>query len=158
MPTPAPGQPPLYTGMMDCVRQTIKSEGLGAFYKGTVPPLLGVGLCVAIQFAAVEQAKSFFTTRNADGSVVPLTWSQHYMSGAFAGVANSVVSGPVEHLRTRLQVQRAGEAAFKGPMDALSQIYKRNGIAGIFKGQVATILRYVCCPSRLCRAADALPQ
>jgi len=27
------------------------------------------------------------------------------LAGAFAGVANSVVSGPVEHIRTRLQVQ-----------------------------------------------------
>ena len=33
MPTPAPGQSPLYTGMVDCVKKTIQHEGVTAFYK-----------------------------------------------------------------------------------------------------------------------------
>jgi hypothetical protein len=33
MPTPAPGQSPLYTGMVDCVKKTVQREGPSAFYK-----------------------------------------------------------------------------------------------------------------------------
>ena len=32
---------PLYKGMMDCVKKTIKWEGLGGFYKGFISPLWG---------------------------------------------------------------------------------------------------------------------
>lgn len=40
MPTPAPGQAPMYTSMMDCVRKTAASEGMGAFYKVRLSAIL----------------------------------------------------------------------------------------------------------------------
>jgi len=132
-----------YSGMMDCVTKTIRNEGAMALYKGTLSPLAGVGLCVSIQFAAVEQMKAFFAARNRSPSD-PLTWSQHYLCGAVAGVANSIVSGPVEQIRSLLQVQSASkssEAAFHGPVDAVKKIYSSYGFGGIYRGQLITILR-----------------
>lgn len=71
-----------------------------------MPPLLGIGVCVSIQFGAMEYSKRFFGQRNVahgeggkDG--MTLTGSQLFASGVFAGLANGVVSGPVEHLRIR---------------------------------------------------------
>ena len=66
-------------------------------------PLLGIGVCVSIQFAGMEYSKRLFSTRNVasgigDGS---LTGSQYFASGVIAGLSNSVVSGPVEHIRIR---------------------------------------------------------
>lgn len=71
--------------------------------QGTLTPLLGIGLCVSIQFAGLEYSKRIFAARNiasgkGDG---PLTGSQYFVSGVIAGLANSVVSGPVEHIRIR---------------------------------------------------------
>ena len=34
MPTPAPGQAPLYAGTVDCVLKTVKGEGVKGLYKG----------------------------------------------------------------------------------------------------------------------------
>ena len=34
--------PPLYTGMMDCVTKTVRTEGWRGLYKGMGSPLLGV--------------------------------------------------------------------------------------------------------------------
>ncbi|KAJ1967332.1 Mitochondrial carrier protein ymc2 [Dispira parvispora] len=61
-----------------------------------------------------------------------------------AGLANSVVSGPVEHIRTRLQVQTASASStltYRGPWDCICKIYQSHGIAGLYKGQVATAWR-----------------
>jgi len=33
MPTPAPGQAPLYAGVGDCLKKTIRNEGASALYK-----------------------------------------------------------------------------------------------------------------------------
>ncbi|KAI8986596.1 mitochondrial carrier domain-containing protein [Pilobolus umbonatus] len=129
---------PLYSGMMDCVRQTKAKEGLAGFYKGTMTPLVGIGACVSIQFVVLEAMKRHY--RQINNSISgDLTNSQLYLAGAASGVANSVVSGPVEHIRTRLQVQTGD--GFKGPIDCIRQIYRSHGIQGIYKGQMVTVAR-----------------
>ncbi|SAM05598.1 hypothetical protein [Absidia glauca] len=131
---------PIYKNMMDCVRQTREKEGLKGFYKGTLTPLVGIGACVSIQFVVLEAMKRHFAP---NGEV--LTNGQLYLAGAASGIANSIVSGPVEHIRTRLQVQTSANAGnglyFRGPVDAIKKIYAQHGIAGIYKGQGITMAR-----------------
>ncbi|KAI9503559.1 Mitochondrial carrier protein ymc2 [Coemansia spiralis] len=137
-------QPDLYSGTMDAVRKTIRNDGFSGFYKGTSTPLVGVGLCVSIQFLVMEHMKRTFAHINntPKGQPPALTASQLYIAGATAGVANSIVSGPVEHIRVRLQVQTAGASAqYKGPIDCISQIYRNFGVGGIYRGQIPTIVR-----------------
>jgi solute carrier family 25 carnitine/acylcarnitine transporter 20/29 len=159
MQTAAPGT---FAGMGDCAGKLLKNEGPLAFYKGTLTPLLGIGVCVSIQFGAAERTKRFFVEQNKrrglggpDGSL--LTGGQLAMSGVAAGLANSVVSGPVEHIRIRtyqlessaepdlrssgLQTQSATNPAYRGPWDAFKKIGGEYGIRGIFKGQGVTLLR-----------------
>ena len=67
-------------------------------------PLLGIGLCVSIQFGALEWSKRLFAAQNArSGRGGPggatLSSGQLFLAGSFAGLANGVVSGPVEHIR-----------------------------------------------------------
>ncbi|KAK9720277.1 Mitochondrial carrier protein ymc2 [Basidiobolus ranarum] len=158
-PTPAPGAAPLYKGTIDCVKQTIAKEGFAGFYKGTTTPLVGVGACVSIQFLVLEAVKRTYTDINrrsgkgAESNMLSL--SQLYVAGAASGVANSIVSGPVEHIRTRLQVQTSSAPAiasgagsqvpskvfYTGPVDCIQKIYKSHGLRGIYKGQVATMIR-----------------
>ena len=113
-----------YSGMVHCAGGILRNEGPFAFYKasvlglslshvdsletlsgsqGTLTPLLGIGLCVSIQFAGLEYSKRLFSARNVASGVGdgPLTGAQYFASGVIAGLANSVVSGPVEHIRIR---------------------------------------------------------
>ncbi|KAG6879654.1 hypothetical protein C0992_000096 [Termitomyces sp. T32_za158] len=131
-----------YKGMVDCAGGILKNEGPLAFYKGTLTPLLGIGVCVSIQFGALEWTKRYFAEqnrRNGKGSL--LTGSQLFTAGVFAGLANGVVSGPVEHIRIRLQTQSNTNPLYAGPWDAIKKIYSGYGIAGIYKGQAVTLLR-----------------
>lgn len=135
-----------YSGMLHCAGGILKNEGPLAFYKGTLTPLLGIGVCVSIQFGALEYSKRFFARRNLEeGKGGPtgfmLTGPQLVAAGIFAGVANGVVSGPVEHIRIRLQTQSAQNPTYSGPWDAIKKIYSSHGIAGIYKGQGVTLLR-----------------
>ncbi|KAG6873452.1 hypothetical protein C0995_015541 [Termitomyces sp. Mi166 len=135
-----------YKGMIDCAGGILKNEGPLAFYKGTLTPLLGIGVCVSIQFGALEWTKRYFAEQNrrngkggSNGSL--LTGSQLLTAGVFAGLANGVVSGPVEHIRIRLQTQSNANPMYAGPWDAIKKIYSGYGIAGIYKGQAVTLLR-----------------
>ncbi|OCH87876.1 mitochondrial carrier [Obba rivulosa] len=135
-----------YSGMFDCAGGILKNEGPLAFYKGTLTPLLGIGVCVSIQFGVLEYSKRYFAQKNAlqgrgGPSGTELTNGQLFASGVFAGVANGVVSGPVEHIRIRLQTQPAKNPVYAGPWDAIKKIHSSYGIAGIYKGQVVTLWR-----------------
>ncbi|CAG8654617.1 10741_t:CDS:2 [Ambispora gerdemannii] len=159
---PSPGQKPRYSSLLDCVKKTRQQEGFTAFYKGTTTPLVGIGACVSIQFVILEHMKRVFNERNANKvvkenvglSFIPLNNLQLYCAGALAGTANSFVSGPVEHIRTRLQVQTKSAPTtiskslahdalpfFRGPIDCFRYLYKSRGIRGIYKGQGITIIR-----------------
>ncbi|KIJ60040.1 hypothetical protein HYDPIDRAFT_170453 [Hydnomerulius pinastri MD-312] len=66
---------------------------------------------------------------------------QLVIAGVGAGLANDFVSGPVEHIRIRLQTQSNTNPLYKGPFDAIKKIASEHGIAGPFKGQCITFLR-----------------
>lgn len=68
--------------------------------------MLGIGVCVSIQFGVLEYAKRIFTVQNLargeggeEGKM--LSGGQLVIAGVAAGLANGVVSGPVEHIRIR---------------------------------------------------------
>jgi len=135
-----------YTGMVQCATGIFKNEGPLAFYKGTLSPLLGIGVCVSIQFAVLESAKRHFAAKNIEhGRGGPdgkeFTGVQLVIAGASAGIANGFVSGPVEHIRIRLQTQPSVNPLYNGPFDAVRKIVSAHGIAGLFKGQTSTFGR-----------------
>ncbi|MCJ1311022.1 hypothetical protein MMC25_004692 [Agyrium rufum] len=64
------------------------------------------------------------------------------MAGSFAGVANSVLSGPIEHVRIRLQTQPHNPRIYSGPGDCIRQLVAHNGVFnGLYRGQTVTVLR-----------------
>ncbi|KAG1725266.1 mitochondrial carrier domain-containing protein [Suillus paluster] len=135
-----------YNGMLHCAGGILKNEGPLAFYKGTLTPLLGIGVCVSIQFGVLEYAKRVFTAQNLargeggeEGKM--LGGGQLVIAGVAAGLANGIVSGPVEHIRIRLQTQSNTNPTYKGPFNAMKKIASQYGIAGLFKGQCVTFLR-----------------
>jgi len=80
--------------------------------------------------------------QKADPTASKLTYPQYYMAGAYAGVGNSVLSGPIEHIRIKLQTQPSGEKRlYSGPADCIRKIYQVDGLRGIYRAQVPTILR-----------------
>lgn len=142
-----------YKGAFDCASQILKNEGASAFYKGTLTPLIGVGACVSVQFGGFHYARRAFEAQNAAKSnktidqiaaePQPLSYGQYWAAGAFAGVVNTVLSSPIEHIRIRLQTQPHGaNRLYAGPLDCIRQLSKSPNIAmGLYRGTAVTILR-----------------
>jgi len=78
-------------------------------------------------------------TSNTKNGIDTLSPVQLFMAGAFSGISNSVLSTPIEHVRTRLQVQT--ENLYKGPIDLVRKITSRHGVTAIYKGQGVTMVR-----------------
>ncbi|KAL5363899.1 mitochondrial carrier domain-containing protein [Aspergillus floccosus] len=71
-----------------------------------------------------------------------LTLPQTYLSGGLAGLTNSAISGPMEHIRIRLQTQSATSSQpYASARDCVRRIIQQTGLAGLYRGHSATMLR-----------------
>jgi solute carrier family 25 carnitine/acylcarnitine transporter 20/29 len=133
-----------YTGALDAATKIYQNEGALAFYKGTLTPLIGIGACVSVQFGGFHYARRQFEARNkARGGDGTLSYSQYYAAGAFAGIANTVLSSPIEHIRIRLQTQPHGaNRLYNGPIDCVRKLSAHQGVlGGVYRGTAVTFLR-----------------
>lgn len=133
-----------YAGALDAATKIYKSEGALAFYKGTLTPLIGIGACVSVQFGGFHFARRVLeannTTKHGDKR---LSYAQYYGAGGFAGIANTVLSSPIEHIRIRLQTQPHGaNRLYNGPVDCVRKLSAHQGLlAGVYRGTAVTLLR-----------------
>lgn len=107
-------------------------------------PLIGIGACVSVQFGGFHYARRAFEAQNAQKSGShDLTYGQYYASGAFAGITNTVLSSPIEHIRIRLQTQPHGaNRLYNGPIDCIRKLAAHEGVLkGVYRGTAVTLLR-----------------
>ncbi|ORX78949.1 mitochondrial substrate carrier family protein [Basidiobolus meristosporus CBS 931.73] len=139
------GNPPKYNGGMDCLRITLKEEGLAGLYRGVTSPLAGIGFCNAVVFSA----NGYFRRMLQGGEAKPLTLSQIAVAGGLAGSVMSFINCPVELLKVKLQVQSNAVAngvagavkPYSGVFDCGVRTFSTYGIRGLYRGITITILR-----------------
>lgn len=136
--TPA-GHSAAYTSATQGMQQIYKKDGLSGFYRGLTPSLFGVSHG-ALQFMIYEQMKIIQQSRLPPdenlGNVDYLFFSG--LSKVFAGT----VTYPYQVLRSRLQTYDA-ETTYKGTIDVIQQVWKKEGIKGFYKGLAPNLLRVV---------------
>ncbi|XP_041489178.1 mitochondrial basic amino acids transporter isoform X1 [Microtus oregoni] len=124
---------PQYRGTLHCFQSIIKQESVLGLYKGLGSPLMGLTFINALVFGVQGN------TLRALGQDSPLN---QFLAGAAAGAIQCVICCPMELAKTRLQLQDVGPArTYKGSLDCLVQIYRHEGLRGINRGMVSTLLR-----------------
>jgi solute carrier family 25 carnitine/acylcarnitine transporter 20/29 len=125
--------------MLEVTKSCYQKEGLIGFYKGMGFPLATVSVLNAIVFSTNEICKIWLGYHN-ENSLLEGT-----ITGAMAGLVNSVVVTPVELVKCRLQVQTESktQSRYKGIMDCIRQTYGEKGIRAIYQGNSVTIIREI---------------
>jgi solute carrier family 25 carnitine/acylcarnitine transporter 20/29 len=157
MPQPAPGQPPMYTGAIDCTIKTIKGEGPLALYKGVGSPLAGLTFLNAVLFVTYGYWKHVVKTyvpigsersRNDPRDPQKMSIAQYFLTGALVGVIVALFDCPVDLFKTQLQIQgQVGQkpspdrVQYRNVVDCAFKITKTYGIRGPFQGIVPTLAR-----------------
>jgi solute carrier family 25 (mitochondrial carnitine/acylcarnitine transporter), member 20/29 len=101
---------------------------------------------VSVQFGGFHFARRYFEAQNAAKSPLgtgQLSYGQYYAAGAFAGITNTVLSCPIEHVRIRLQTQPHGAGRlYTGPLDCIRKLSAHEGVLrGLYRGGAVTLLR-----------------
>jgi solute carrier family 25 carnitine/acylcarnitine transporter 20/29 len=128
-----------YKGFIDCFTQTVRTEGFFGLYKGMLAPLIGVTPMYSICFLGYGVGKSL-QRKTPDQE---LTLFQIGLAGGLSGIFTTAIMAPGERVKCLLQTQDPKNPKYKGPGDVLVKVYREGGIASIYKGTAATLLRDV---------------
>eukprot|EP00842_Homolaphlyctis_polyrhiza_P006461 jgi/Hompol1/6816/HPOL_003794-RA len=126
-----------YTSIIDCFQKIIKNEGVGALYRGIVPPIMVEAPKRAIKFGANDQYKQLYTKQFGFKQSQQLA----VLTGVSAGLTEAVIVSVPELIKIRLQDKRnAGK--YTGTSDVISKMLKEEGIRVFGRGCEATMWRH----------------
>ncbi|ORX49513.1 mitochondrial carrier [Hesseltinella vesiculosa] len=128
----------VYSGTLDCFKQIIKKDGVTGLYRGMSAPLASITPIFAVSFFSYDLGKKMALAMRSDKTERPLSLGEVTFAGAFSAVPTTLLMGPSERVKVVLQTQ--GDK-FKGPGEVLKHLYKEGGMASIFRGTGATLLR-----------------
>ncbi|KAB5539947.1 hypothetical protein PHYPO_G00095190 [Pangasianodon hypophthalmus] len=129
---------PLYRGTFHCFQSIIRQESIFGLYKGIGSPMMGLTFINAIVFGVQGN------TMRLLGQDTP---TNQFLAGAAAGAIQCVICCPMELAKTRMQMQGTGEKkkstrkVYKNSLDCLARIYQREGVRGVNRGMVTTLIR-----------------
>ena len=135
--------PPIYEGMLDCLRVTLREEGYRGLYRGMASPLVGVGFVNAVIFFCNEETKRLVVVARGYSSVAELNLLDSFVAGGLTGLGGSLVTCPVELPMVRLQTERMlhpGRVT-SGPIAVARQMVADGGIRALWNGIVPTMHR-----------------
>lgn len=133
-----------YRNAAHCIVDILKTEGCKGFYKGATSSFVGVALESSVLFGAYSQMRSALQGREYSepelSSIVP--------AAAFGGACISMILCPTELVKCRLQVQASegGTSSprvqrYYGPLDCVQKTIRNDGVQGLFKGGLTTLIR-----------------
>lgn len=106
-------------------------------------PLAGVTPIFAICFWAFEVGQDLVRSTCGVAPEDKLSLLQVGLAGAFSAVPTTAIMAPGERVKVLLQTQGQGGTAarFSGPGDVIKTLVKEEGVASLFKGSAATLVR-----------------
>jgi solute carrier family 25 (adenine nucleotide translocator) protein 4/5/6/31 len=123
-----------YSGMIDVYKQTLASDGLAGLYRGFVISCVGIFIYRGFYFGLYDTLRPIVLPANPS---FLLSFSLGYAVTVVAGLA----SYPIDTIRRRMMMTSGEAVKYNGSLDCFSQIMKNEGVASLFKGASANILR-----------------
>lgn len=133
-----------YKGIVDCIQKTLKDEGIKALYASYRTTVIMNAPYTATHFATYEAAKAGLKRvwpekTNEENVFVHLT------AGGAAGAVASIVTTPLDVVKTRLQCQGVNGAERFGSnsiSDVVRSIVQKEGPRGLLRGMKPRVLFY----------------
>lgn len=136
-----------YKSMLDCLRKVIKADGFFGMYRGSAVNLLLITPEKAIKLTGNDLFRHLLTTTSvgSDGSTQKqLSLPRQMLAGGGAGLCQIVVTTPMELLKIQCQdAGRTASAVRPSAFRVASELVRTKGLAGLYKGTAATMLRDV---------------
>ncbi|KXS10816.1 putative mitochondrial dicarboxylate carrier protein [Gonapodya prolifera JEL478] len=115
-----------YTGVFNALARTVREEGMRGLFTGSTPTVVRAMALNVGQLTGNAEALSRLEAKFGKGSSTAV-----YGAAVISGFLASVMSLPLDFIKTRLQKQKAdpitGEVKYKGVIDCASKVLKEEG-------------------------------
>nr|XP_043637079.1 thylakoid ADP,ATP carrier protein, chloroplastic-like [Erigeron canadensis] len=138
---------PGYQTMTDVFVKMLKEEGLGSFYRGLGPSLIGIAPYVAVNFCVFDLMKKSLPERfrnRPEASIVTA-----FVAASIA----TLTCYPLDTVRRQMQMRGT---PYKTIIDAFPGIVARDGVVGLYRGFVPNALKTLPNSSIKLTAFDAM--
>eukprot|EP01114_Cavostelium_apophysatum_P021819 TRINITY_DN7711_c0_g1_i1.p1 TRINITY_DN7711_c0_g1~~TRINITY_DN7711_c0_g1_i1.p1 ORF type:complete len:317 (-),score=55.65 TRINITY_DN7711_c0_g1_i1:628-1578(-) len=126
-----------YKGFLRGVLEIVKDEGIVGLYKGLFPSLLREGSYSTIRMGGYDVMKELLGAH--DVAHTPL-WKK-IVAGATSGAVGSAIANPTDLVKVRMQADTGTPRRYASTFDAFAQIWRSEGLAGLYKGVGPTTYR-----------------
>eukprot|EP00924_Labyrinthula_sp_SR-Ha-C_P013189 maker-scaffold_12-snap-gene-12.1-mRNA-1 protein AED:0.02 eAED:0.02 QI:83/1/1/1/0.5/0.33/3/79/294 len=127
-----------YRGIINTMFMVTKEEGILSLYKGNGANVLRVIPVYALKFTFNDFFKDLVAGKDSSSKKLP--FSKLIASGTLAGVFQTMVTYPLETIRTRLTLGKGLNIEYRGITDVFTKTLKQEGITGLYKGLGPTLL------------------
>jgi solute carrier family 25 (adenine nucleotide translocator) protein 4/5/6/31 len=132
-----------YTGIYECCKRVITEEGIASLWRGNTADIVRYFPQQALDFAFRDTYTSMFAyKKERDG----YWWwfLGNLASGAAAGATFLLFLYPLDYARVRLATDvknaTSSERQFKGLVDVLEKTLASDGVAGLYRGILPSII------------------
>jgi solute carrier family 25 (adenine nucleotide translocator) protein 4/5/6/31 len=133
-----------FNGLVDCLKKTVASGGVGAVYNGIGVSIIGIIPYRGVYFGLFDTLSGYNPYQKSDNAIMRA--SSKFLCAQTSAIAAGYASYPFDTVRRRLQMQSEkpeSEWVYKGTADCFGKIIKDEGTAALFKGAGANALRTV---------------
>ncbi|CAL7941965.1 unnamed protein product [Xylocopa violacea] len=125
-----------YTGIGDCMKKMYKNEGLAAFWKGVLPPVVMETPKRAVKFFSFEQYKKIFNSNISKPVAL-------FCAGLLTGITEGILVNPFEVVKVQMQSNRKRISDSPSTIAVTKRIISEQGfgLKGLNKGLSATVMR-----------------
>merc|ERR1719219_2772793 len=120
-----------YKNVFDALFRMYREEGITTLWRGAIPTMGRAMVVNAAQLATYSQAKQLIlgTGYIQDGIFC------HFVASMISGLVTTIASMPVDIAKTRLQSMKYidGKPEYKGALDVLSKVVKKEGFFSLWK-------------------------
>ncbi|XP_067422479.1 solute carrier family 25 member 48 [Emydura macquarii macquarii] len=146
-----------YGSTLNCILTVYRNESVVGFFKGMSFPLASIAIYSSVTFGVFSNTQRLISQhRYGDSNHAP-AFSDLTVASMVAGVVSVGIGSPVDLIKIRLQMQTqpfidanislkhraTGLPAYRGPIHCVSSILRQEGLAGIYRGAGAMLLRDV---------------
>lgn len=126
-------------GAIGVTRQIVSQEGIKALWKGVGPAMSRAAALTASQLATYDESKRVIIRQTS----LEEGFFLHFISSAVAGVLSTLITAPMDMVKTRLMLQRESEGIgkYKNGFHCAYQVILTEGPRSLYKGGFAIFAR-----------------
>lgn len=125
-------------GVLSSMRNILRTEGVLGFFRGNSATVARIMPYAALQYSGFEFYNEMLSRRVfGPDSKSPL---KRFVAGSMAGTTSVLCTYPIDLARTVLAVEVGSRSTNVGVFGALRGIFRREGLAGLYRGAYPTIV------------------